>query len=438
MAVYPFVAERLKLLIEPDGSSRIARTIGPYDNVNNVIARPIFLPALDVAGGTEIDPLQDTMVIQEIAPGEMASVDVLAGTLEDQEGNPFDGVLSITEVPIDRTPAALPDDLFPDTVVTIQPGNMVFTQPAPLTLPNRAGWDPGTFMELWSINPSTGEFENVGMGQVSGDGSSVETIEGGVRSSSWHFFTPPLPPDPIPPVEDPRTPGKGGKSNGARVGGSEVLLHSGILMESHDLVSYQSQGVTRGLTLTYDSNRADPRQIIHFGFDSTGDANLMVAGLIIVSGNVQQQLPLPSIIGVSGVAPGSHFWGVSGGPANVALQVDLSSQPSGRFDYQLNQGLGVGLFIPSETGFGGEYVFNGSSYNFTGNLISVNTIDSPFGSGWGLSGLQQLVENSDGSVLIIDGDGGELLFESVGTSGDEFSAPAGDLSTLVRLECGAF
>ena len=36
-----------------------------------------------------------------------------------------------------------PDGSLVDLVVTIQPGEMVFTQPAPLTFPNTVGWAPG-------------------------------------------------------------------------------------------------------------------------------------------------------------------------------------------------------------------------------------------------------------------------------------------------------
>ena len=99
--VYPFVAEKLPLVLEHP----------VLVGFNNVIDRPIYLPVLDVAGGTTIDPSQNTMVMQEIAAGEMAVLDVTAGSLEDREGNMFNGVLSITEVPRDLTPAALPGGL---------------------------------------------------------------------------------------------------------------------------------------------------------------------------------------------------------------------------------------------------------------------------------------------------------------------------------------
>ncbi len=440
--VYPFVAERLKLLLDT----------GPFDNVNNAIPRTIFLPALDVAGGTAIVADQDTMVEQEILPGQMASVEVVAGTLEDQAGNPFTGVLSITQVPNDLTPAALPANLSPDTVVTIQPGDMVFTQAAPLSLPNRAGFPPGTVMDLWSINPLTGEFDNVGVGRVSDDGLTIETIDGGIRNSSWHFFAPPTP-DPIPPNDNERTPDEKCNSCKAGVSGnSEVLLHSGVLLETHELVGYQSQGVARGLTLNYDSLRADPRPIVHFGFEDTTGRNRMFASLTVNNGDTALQLPgfdgtvnpaqQSQFASILGAPQGSHFWSVNGGSADGALQADLSSQPSGRYTYRVDQGLGNGQSVVPQDVNGDPttpiFVFNGSSSGSLNSLISVNSIDSPFGSGWGLGGLQQLVENTDGSVLLIDGDGTASLFEPMLGTLDQFESPAGDFSTLARLANGTF
>ena len=140
---------------------------------------------MDTAQAQPINPAQDTTVSVSLEPTEAdAQVFVAAGTLEDQLGNPFTRNLSITEVPADFTPAALPADMFPDLVVTIQPGEMVFTTPAPLNLPNLVGYLPGTEMTLWSINPTTGLFDDVGVGVVSPDGSTVETVNGGVRNSS--------------------------------------------------------------------------------------------------------------------------------------------------------------------------------------------------------------------------------------------------------------
>lgn len=47
------------------------------------------------------------------------------------------------------------------------------------------------------------------------------------------------------------------------------------------------------------------------------------------------------------------------------------------------------------------------------------------------------MENPDGSVLLIDGDGSELLYE-LSSGGSEYVSPAGDFSTLEKLEDGTF
>ena len=191
MATYPFVAERLSLLFKRD----------VILGVENMIDRPIYLPPLDE--GTMIDPMVNTMVENPLLPGTEMMVE--AGTLLTQQGTPFDGELSITEVPPAFTPISLPVGLAPDIVVTVQPGEMQFTQPTPLSLPNLSGWAPGTEMELWSIDPTTGEFDNVGTGTVSGDGTAVDTVEGGVSTSSWHFFAP-VRPDPRGDIKGPESP----------------------------------------------------------------------------------------------------------------------------------------------------------------------------------------------------------------------------------------
>jgi RHS repeat-associated protein len=366
------------------------------------------------------------MVTTEAIPG--AEVEVKAGTLENQEGELYTEELSITEVPRELTPAALPENLLPDIVVTIQPGEMVFTAPAPLALPNTGGFDPGTEMDLWSINPVTGQFDKVGVGRVSEDRTVIETVEGGINNSSWHFFAPP-PEEPTDPDDNPRNPDDGCEDcKGTAPGTSEVELHSGSVIETHNLVAYQSLGVTRSWTLNYDSLRADPRSIVNFGYANVqADPNRrLVAELSVMRGDFEYQVP--GFAGGFGLDGGEHFWSIpsGGGPVDAALQVDMRALPSGRYDYEITTGL---LRL-------NEGQFTGSTAVSGGQLIHVNTINSIFGSGWGLAGLQELVENPDGSVLLIDGDGTQLIFEVNPEGG--YISPAGDFSTLELLDNNTF
>ena len=415
--VYPSIAEKLPLLLGHD----------VYANVKNVIDRPIFLPPIDISNAQTINPAITQTVTSAAIPG--SSVRVAANTLFDQENKPYTGKLSITTVPTELTPAALPDNLRPDLVVTIQPGEMNFRTPAPLSLPNIAGYAAGTQMDLWSINPQTGNFDSVGVGQVSADGKVINTISGGIRNSSWHFFAPPAP-TPNNPNADPRNPEQGcdgstatGQSN------SDVELYSGAEIETHDLVPYQSLGVSRGLTLRYDSQRADARPIVHFGYSNVpSDPNLrLMAELTIKRGDFT--LAVPGFAGGQyGLNGGENFWSIpsGGGKIDAALQADLRTLSSGRYDYDLTTGL---LRFNNNQ-------FNGSTSASTGKLLVVNSVNSAFGSGWGLAGLQELVTNPDGSVMLIDGDGSELLFEK--NADNTYKSPAGHFSTLERLGDGTF
>ncbi|WP_186376320.1 Calx-beta domain-containing protein, partial [Hyella patelloides] len=406
---YPYIAEKLPLVLGQDVQA----------GFNNIIDRPIYLPALDVASGEVIDPNVDVTVTTENIPG--AAVTVSAGSLKTQEGEDFTGILSITEVPIDLTPAALPEGIVPDTVVTIQPGEMAFTTPALLSLPNRAEWEAGTEMELWSINPNTGDFDVVGTGRVSDDGSVVETIDGGIRNSSWHFFVIPAPPiEDISQNQDEGCPTCGHNNSVS----SEVESHSGALIETHDLVTYNSNGETRGLTLTYDSSRADPREIVNFGLETDPNFSLsdltLSAGLFLFDGN--SNFALSAVV---------NSWSVpsSDKPVGAALQTDLSLFPSGLYSYILRRGITNNRPLSSGT----------SVRDSSSTLLNVNSINSPFGSGWGLSGWQELVENFDGSVLLIDGNGEELMFDAPSNATSSvYVSPEGDFSTLEKLADGSF
>jgi YD repeat-containing protein len=415
---YPFIAEKLPLLLGKE----------VFNGVNNVIGRPIYLPPLDTANARTIDPNVDTTVTTTAIP--RASVFVKAGTLKDQSGDPFTGELGITEVPRAVTPAALPKNLIPDLVVTIQPGEMVFLQPAPLSLPNRAGYAAGTEMDLWSINPITGNFDNVGKGRVSADGSRIETIEGGIRNSSWHFFAP-QPPAPIPPDRNPNNPDdECDECEGTKPIASEVETHSGAVRETHDLIAYQSLGETRGLSLNYNSMRADPRPIVHIAYNGrpTNSNEKIVAKVSVSRGGFTYQVPgvKSNEFGLSG---NENVWEIPFGinPYDVALQADMREMSSGRYEYTMTSG-------PLQFN---NNVFAGATSDQKGEILLVNSSKSAFGSGWGLSGVQELVRNDDGSVLLIDGDGTDMLFRAP-TSGTKYVSPPGDFSTLERLGDGTF
>jgi RHS repeat-associated protein len=397
---YPLLADRAALLLGHD----------VFAGANSVLPRPLRLVAVDTAHAVTINPAQDTTVTTAALPG--ASLLVTAGNLHDNGGTLYAGPLSLTEVPRPLFTPLLPNTLRPDLVLLVHPGALAFTTPAPLTLPNRAGWQPNTVLDLWSLNPQTGQLEDVGDGRVSGDGSVITTSAGGVRATSWLFFVPPAPAT-LDPAQDAFNADTGAAEDTATAAfASEVELHSGAVLETHALVTYQSLGAARGVVLRYDSLRADARPIVHVGVDdlAPSDASrLLLVQLTLTRDNFrlagsENPFRLPE----------------GGGDVEAAVQADLHDQPSGVYHYQLSTFLG-------RPGSGGDPV--GTATPNAGGLVHVNSNGSPFGNGWGVAGLQEIVDNPDGSVLLIDGDGSELVFHA--DSGG-FVPPLGDFSTLVQ------
>src|SRR5262249_13902722 len=158
----------------------------------------------------------------------------------------YHGPLGITEVPADRTPAGLPATLHPDLVVTVQPGSVVYSQPAPLTLPNRAGLPAHQSLDLWALDPATGLHALVGAAQVSADGTTTQTTSSGVRDGSVYFVLPHAAPinDPAADVRNEKL-GVQAPNQATVQFASTADLHSGAVLEDDALVTYQSQGVTR-------------------------------------------------------------------------------------------------------------------------------------------------------------------------------------------------
>ncbi len=300
-------------------------------------------------------------------------------------------------------------------------------------------------MILFGLDPDRGEFDEVGTGQVSQDGRTIVTTSGGLRRTSWHFFR--------------RSRARGAQGENpnsnpankceecpcdeleAKVeGASAIALHTGGLEERHSLVGYQSLGQVRSLELRYDSLRADPRPILHFAFSNVAalETDRLVASLSYTHNGVQVDVPGydPAVHGnIPGLRGGEHLWRLPAGtPENpvfiprveAALQADLSDQPSGLYTFRIQAGIRQG-----------GVVLAGVDQIFTREEIIVNKRDSIFGAGWDLVGLQEIVVNSDGTLLLFDGNGLDVRYRP-GPEPGIFVGPDGDFNVLEQLPNGTF
>ena len=214
---------------------------------------------------------------------------------------------------------------------------------------------------------------------------------------------------------------------------SDVEFHSGALIETHTLAAYQSVGQERSLTLRYDSTQADVQPIVHFAYENVQDepgTQLMIARMSIQRGATTINVP-----GYTGSQPGltggEHFWRVPDQTNPVvhgALQADLQNQVTGVYNYQIERD--IQTFTPGGT-------FSPLQDTVTGSFVVVNRVGSPFGNGWSLDGWQEIVVNPDDSLLLIDGDGTQQIFEAP-TAGAVYTSPSGDFSRMERLGDGRF
>ncbi len=397
----------------PDGSTYAGfrEEIELIANVDNIETRPFSLPRIDATSLTTVNPAVTTVVTN---PGLNISLTVAPNTAKNPDGTDFTGQLSISAVPPGLAPAALPDFLETNQLITIQPVGVTFSTPAAITLPNTNNYPVGNQVNIWSLDAENGVFHIVGIGEVSPDGLTIQTVTGGIRAADWYG-------------EWINQSTSGPLANNlnqdlckeqGRKAGSVASLCTGGLSETHQLVPYFSQGQTRQLELVYNSVSADPSPVI--GND------ILISRLIPVPDSLSARLS------VGGVNQGQEFYTSTAGlsesldePVHQAVQFDASGFPTGSYDYRL---LSTNNFS------------NGSISGVVNDKVLINNEEnSPFGSGWTLSGLHKIHLQNDGQILLTKGDGSILRFAAEGAVLPiSYQAPPQDYSTLVQNANGTF
>ncbi|MDA2919342.1 PKD domain-containing protein [Desulfobacterota bacterium AH_259_B03_O07] len=369
--------------LAPDGSqyASFREALELIPDVTNNIDRPIFLPRIDSSSLTTVDPANTTVVTN---PNLGVSLTIPPNTAKNPDGTDFTGDLSISEVPAGFAPAPLPEELEPGLLVTIQPVGVSFSTPVPITFPNTDNLSPGSEVDIWSLDPDTGEFTIVGIGQVSADGSVIETISGGIIAADWHAALPPASAG-GPPLGEPDC-----NSCCTVTTGSNTALATGNLVEEHNLVSYRSLNQSSSLRFVYNSQLADPRPI------TTAETTILQRGAVPQTASISMS--------IAGVEQGTEVFTDTSGLSESAdedliqsIQFDATSFPTGVYRY--------------ETKVSSNYNQSSVSSIQFGQVQVNNQINSPFGAGWTLDGLSKLHVQDDGSVLITEGDGASWLFK---------------------------
>ncbi len=439
---YPYMKKKLSFFLDEN----------PISGALNSVHRVIYLPILDTSTTVPVEANAETVVTNSELPD--AELVIAQGAAVDVNGTPLTGRIGFMEVPANRTPRDLPPELLPNPIYAIYTTEMngaEFEVPAQLTVPNKSGYAPGTELDLWEVDAVSQRFEVFGTGRVSDDGSVIEPVSGGTLSAiggnngaNWRVYV--LRPGPFRFEADDLTCGCGKPTQSFS---SEVELNSGALLESHDLVTYQSAGETRGLTLRYDSLRASPSKIVRFSYPVVNQLIDLSQGgsapppISFISASVSVDANgIDTAIGVRNESIGrgsTNEWHLpeieNGQHVSASVNIPLGNHETGLYDY----GVDVGLYQGSDID-----VVSGVSQGTRNTLATVNQVDSPFGAGWSLSGLQRVVEKPinertrfSGAALLVDGDGSDIVFRKSELSSD-YQSPIGDFSVLEKLADGTF
>ena len=163
-------------------------------NAENRLPAPVLLPKLNPNNAISFDNTQDTVLTVEGMDGLQMIVRAGSMTLHDgtvpDANNP--AMLSLNQVHHDDVPMPMPDGAAPPFAWTLQPAGATFDPTVEITYPNMSGLPAGGIAYFLSFNHGTEQFEIIGSGQVSTDGSQIRSDPGvGIVTAGWGCNCPP-------------------------------------------------------------------------------------------------------------------------------------------------------------------------------------------------------------------------------------------------------
>ncbi len=152
---------------------------------------PIFLPAIDGTSFLDVSPTQGGTLVSNKLPG--LALEVGPGQYTFPDGGKT-GRLYVSVIEPSDVPMALPNGLFSMKMISFAPGGGTFNPPVRLTMPNVNNLPPGAQTLMYSYSHRFQDWDLLGSGTVSADGTVVVSDPGvGIKESAWHGSVPPRP-----------------------------------------------------------------------------------------------------------------------------------------------------------------------------------------------------------------------------------------------------
>ena len=234
-------------------------------NQNNVLQTPVYLAPVFLDGSaTEVEYFAGGIVNDVHAPGY--AIDIPGSAVQFPDSAPS-AKISLVEVDAEFVTVPPPPGVNPRKILMLEPSGTSFNQSVSLTLPNGNNLPPSSEAVIMLMNSKTGKWEVGGMGQVSSDGNSVQSLPNmGIRHFSQAFVLPP-PPDVI-------------AKNVPSLPGADSF--SGALTRSLTLPGFKILGADQVPSLIYKTSWANPSTTITNVFNFS--EKIAIADPVVVSG----------------------------------------------------------------------------------------------------------------------------------------------------------
>jgi len=245
------------LAIDARPASRGVRTYGFYEaritlkaGMTNALPFIIWSPLLDTAHEVAIPSptTAETVVTTPMMPG--LELHLPAGTVINDEDGHVVRKLTLTPIPLDRTPFPLPSDAPFSMFFTIQPGGAYVRTPGPikgawLVYPNRTTFKPGTKVQFYNYDPDDKGWFVYGLGTVTATQVVADAKTRFYAFTGASFNTGPTPPS------------GGATPNGGKSGDPIDPSTGAYIMEKTDL--YLPDVMPLALTRTYNAMDSQQR-----------------------------------------------------------------------------------------------------------------------------------------------------------------------------------
>lgn len=305
------------------------------------------------------------------------SVTIPADTILTDTGALYTGDVCLASLPQLFDQPGLPDGTQACNIYGIEASSATFSQGLTLSAPNNDLLPEGTRLNLHRLNGTIGKFQVVSDAFVDAGGTTVSASPSNYSEGTLFTFLP----------QSPQSVASSDQPTGNRY----LSVFEGDLNEVYTLPGYRAFNTVQQVGLSYHSQSANPTIVVAGDVTIADDASLPVTletSLAVGGLSIEDKNAWTPRAGLDGSTPSLVGEEVS---LRQSAPIDASGLDSGRYDYDFRSVA--------------QYACSSVASAHSAEFYVQNQSDSPYGTGWSIDDLQQLIVSTDGSVAIIDDDG---------------------------------